>query len=138
VVGRCHHARPKYDHRQLHLGVHSGNSESATSLDVQEFRSSSGASTAWSLDVTGVVDTGVSTTAPNYPTLTPTSTNEAYFGYLVVPGSVSAGSTPGVVYQVDARDNQCAYDQSVSSTITPVASSSSQTFFSIGMLLKAV
>ncbi len=119
-------------------GSTSGNSESATSLDVQEFRSSSGASTVWSLDVTGVVDTGVSTTAPDYPTLTPTSTNEAYFGYLAVPGSVSAGSTPGVVYQVDARGNQCAYDQSVSSTITPAASSSSQTFFSIGMLLKAV
>jgi hypothetical protein len=43
-----------------------------------------------------------------------------------------------VVYQVDARGNQCAYDQSVSSTITPAASSGSQTFFSIGMLLKAV
>jgi hypothetical protein len=90
------------------------------------------------MDVTGVVDTGVPTTAPNYPTLTPTSTKEAYFGLLSVPGSVSAGSTPGVVYQVDARGNQCAYAESVSSTITPVASGSSQTFFSIGLLLKAV
>jgi IPT/TIG domain len=119
-------------------GSTSGNAESATALDVQEFRSSSGTSTVWSLDVTGVVDTGVPTTVPNYPTLTPTSTNEAYFGYLAVPGFVSAGSTPGVVYQVDARGNQCAYAQSVSSMITPVASGSSQTFFSIGMLLKAV
>jgi hypothetical protein len=119
-------------------GSTSGNAQSATALDVQEFHSSSGTSTVWSLDVTGVVDTGVPTTAPNYPTLTPTSTKEAYFGLLSVPGSVSAGSTPGVVYQVDARGNQCAYAQSVSSTITPVASGSSQTFFSIGMLLKAV
>jgi len=113
---------------------------SATSLDVQQLRSSSGASTVWSIDGTpGVVDTGVSTTAPNYPSLTPTSTNEAYFGYLQVPGSVDAGTTPGVVYQVDARGNQCAYAQSVSSAITPVASSiASQTFFSIGLLLKAV
>ncbi len=119
-------------------GSTSGNSESATSLDVQEFQSSAGAAAVWSLDVTGIVDTGASTTSPSYPTLTPASANEVYFGYLAVPGSVGSGSTPGVVYQVDARGNQCVFNTSVSTSITPIASSGSQTFFSIGMLLKAL
>ena len=115
-----------------------GTSESATSLDVQEFHSSIGAGTVWAVDANGVVDTGASTTTPNYPTLTPTGSHRAYFGYLSVIGSVSAGTTPGVVYQPDLRGNQCAYDVDVSAAITPTASSvASQTFFSIGMLLKA-
>ena len=118
-------------------GSTSGNSESATSLDVQEFRSSAGASTVWTLDAVGKVDTGVAATAPYYPTLTPSATNELYFGYLAVPASVGTGPTPGVVYSTDARGNQCAYDVSVSATITPTASSKSQTFISIGMLLQA-
>jgi hypothetical protein len=91
----------------------------------------------WAVDVTGKVDTGTASSTPSYPTLTPSSPGEAYFGYLAVPGSVSAGSTPGCVYQGDARGNQVVYDTSVSSTITPKASSSSQKFSSIGMLIKA-
>jgi hypothetical protein len=114
-----------------------GSSTSATSLDVQEFRSTAGASTVWSVDVTGKVDTGVASTTPSYPTLTPSSTGELYYGYLAVPGSVSPGSTPGCVYQGDARGNQVVFDTSVSSTITPKASSSSQKFSSIGMLIEA-
>ena len=115
-----------------------GTSESATSLDVQEFHSSMGGGTVWAVDATGVLDTGVSTTTPRYPSLTPTGSHEAYFGYLAIPGWVSAGSTPGVVYQPDVRGNQCAYDVDVSASITPTTSSvASQTFFSIGMLLKA-
>ena len=115
-----------------------GTSESATSLDVQEFHSSIGAGTVWAVDASGVVDTGTPTTTPHYPALTPTGSHEAYFGYLAIPGWVSAGSTPGVVYQTDLRGNQCAYDVDVSAAITPTASSvASQTFISIGMLLKA-
>ena len=119
-------------------------SPSAASLDVQEFRPSSGAATSWSLDVEGVeyASTGAGTTGPYFPALTPTSpsTNEAYFGYLAVPGSVTTvnGTPTGVVYQVDLRGNETAYDESVSSNVAPVTSSAtSQTFFSIGMLLSA-
>jgi hypothetical protein len=119
-------------------GSTEGTSDSATSLDLQEFRSSSGASTAWSLDGTGTNDTGASSTTLQYPTLTPSSTSELYFGYLAVPGSLSDGSTPDCVYQTDARGNQIVYGTPVSSTISPTASSSSaQTWASIGMLIQA-
>ena len=119
-------------------GSTTGTSESATSVDLQEFRSSSGASTVWSVDTTGKVDNGSSSTTLLYPTLTPSSTSELYFGYLAVPGSLSPGSTPGCVYQQDARGNQIVYDTSVSSTITPRATTSTaETWASIGVLFKA-
>jgi len=109
---------------------------------VQEFASSAGSATAWSVDKTGSVDTRVATTDPNYPTLTPTSGQEAYFGYVAVPGSLGSGTTPGVVYQFDARGNQTAYNVSVSSPISPSAptspSGTDETFSSIGMLVRAV
>jgi IPT/TIG domain len=114
----------------------------ATSVDVAEFHSASGASTVWSLDVTGKVDTNTSSSTLSYPTLTPGSGPELYFGYLAVPGTLSAGSTPGVTYQTDLRGNQVADDPSVSSSITPTAVSQdtppTTTFASIGLLMRAV
>src|SRR4029077_17361225 len=114
----------------------------ATSVDVAEFHSSSGASTVWSLDVTDKVDTNKSSSTLSYPTLTPASGPELYFGYLAVPGTLSAGSTPGVTYQTDLRGNQVAYDAAVSSSITPTAVSQdtppTSTFASIGFLMRAV
>ncbi|MDQ1663501.1 MAG: hypothetical protein QOJ68_3481, partial [Blastococcus sp.] len=118
-------------------GATAGTSESASSIDVQEFASSAGTSTVWSVDKTGKVDDGTTATTLDYPTLTPSAPPEAYFGYLAVPGSVSPGNTSGVVYQSDARFNQVIYDVSVSGTITPTATSSAQTYSSIGMLLTA-
>ena len=118
-------------------GSTAGNSESASSVDVQEFRSSAGASTVWSVDKTGKDDSGVASTTLKYPTLSPSSPPETYFGYLAVPGAIDSGTTSGVTYQTDARYNQVAYATSVSGTITPTATSSSQTYSSIGMLLSA-
>jgi hypothetical protein len=119
-------------------GSTQGTSESATSVDLQEFKSSSGAATVWTVDKFGKVDNGNTVTTVSYPTLTPASTSELYFGYVAVPGSVNSGSTPGCVYQFDARGNQIVYDTSVSSTITPTApSNGSQTFASEGMLVEA-
>ena len=113
----------------------------ATSVDVAEFHSASGAATVWWLDVTGKVDTNTSSSTLSYPTLTPGSGPELYFGYLAVPGTLSAGSTPGVTYQTDLRGNQVAYDPSVSSTISPTAVSQdtppTSTFASIGLLMRA-
>ena len=113
----------------------------ATSVDVREFQSSSGAATVWSLDTTGKLDTGVSSSTLSYPTLSPNPGPELYFGYLAVPGTLSAGSTPGVTYQTDPRGNQVAYDVSVSSTITPTAVSQdtppSTTFTSSAFLMRA-
>jgi hypothetical protein len=114
----------------------------ATSVDVAEFHSSSGAGAVWSADGTGKVDTNKSSSTLSYPTLTPGSGPELYFGYLAVPGTLSAGSTPGVTYQTDLRGNQVAYDPSVSSAITPTAVSQdtppTSTFASIGLLMRAV
>ncbi|HEU5001560.1 MAG TPA: IPT/TIG domain-containing protein, partial [Actinomycetota bacterium] len=112
-------------------------SSTATSLDLQEFSSSAGASTVWSVDATGKVDNGVASTTLRYPSLSPSSSSELYWGYLAVPGSLNAGATPGCSYQYDARSNQVVYCPSVSSTIAPTASSSSQTYSSIGMLVQA-
>ena len=118
-------------------GSTAGTNESATSVDVQQFSSSAGISTVWAADGTGKVDDGNIATTLNYPTLTPSSTPAAYFGYLAVPNSVSPGSSAGVVYQTDARYNQVVYDTAVTGTITPTARSSAQTYASIGMLLAA-
>ncbi|MBI1375927.1 MAG: hypothetical protein GC157_00365 [Frankiales bacterium] len=118
-------------------GSATGSSQSATSVDVQELASSSGAATVWSLDATGRVDTGVSTSSPTYPTLAPTSTHEAYVGYLAIPSWVRKGSTPGAVYQTDARGNQVVHLVSVDSTVTPSTTGPQQTFTSAGMLLRA-
>ena len=113
----------------------------ATSVDIRQFQSSSGAATVWSLDTTGKLDSGVSSSTLSYPTLSPSSGPELYFGYLAVPGTLSAGSTPGVVYQTDPRGNQVAYDASVSSSITPTAVSQdsppSTTFTSSAFLMRA-
>jgi len=120
-------------------GSANGNTESATSVDVQEFSSSAGAATIWSVDQFGKVDGTTPSTAPTYPTLGPSnpSNAEAYFGYMAVPQSVGAGSTPGVVYQSDVRANQVVYDPSVSGSITPTSSSAGTTWASIGMLVGA-
>lgn len=118
-------------------GSTAGTSDSATSLDVQEFSSTAGASTVWTLDRTAQIDTGVAATTLSYPTLSPSSTREAYVGYLALPGYANYGSTPGVVYQTDSRGNQTSYATSVSSTLTPTATASSQTYAAIAMLLQA-
>lgn len=105
---------------------------SATSVDVQQF-SAPGAT--WGVDVTGSNDTNVAGTNPPFPTLTPTSGTECYFGYLAIPGSVTAGSTPGCVYQADVRGNETVYNVAVTSTITPNTTSSSQVSVAAAMLL---
>jgi hypothetical protein len=120
-------------------GSTSGNAESATALDVQEFRSSSGTSTVWSADGTNVVDPGFTqSTAPVFPTLTPPRPNDVYFGYLAVYDFVTPVPVTGVVFQGDLRGNWTAYDASVPlAGITPTTSGGSQTYFSIAMLLSA-
>lgn len=111
-------------------------SGAATSLDVQEMQSSAGAATTWSLDTTGTLDTGVAGTAM-YPSLTASASGEAYSGYVAVPGYASPGSTAGVTYATDARGNQVAYAPAVSGTLQPAAAGATQTYASIGMLLRA-
>jgi hypothetical protein len=109
--------------------------QSATSLDVQVFGSSAGASATWKLDQTGEIS---GDSSPDYPTLTPSGSAEVYFGYLAT-GVAQAGSTPQCVYTLDQRSNQTVYQPSVSATIQPSAGSDSGgSNFSLGMLLYAV
>jgi hypothetical protein len=114
-----------------------GDPNSALSLDLQEFTASSNPATVWGLDTSAHMDIGPTTSTPDYPSLTPSSTAEVYFGYLAVTGVAAGGTTLGCVYQDDQRSNQIVYQRSVSTTIQPVATSDSGTSFSIGMLLTA-
>lgn len=114
---------------------------SASSLDIHEFSSSEGTASQWSVDMTGQLDTQTASSTPSYPTLTPSAAPEAYYGYIAVPGSLNPGTTPGVVYQSDARGNQTAYDVNVSMTITPQGNAPSMTMEkseSIALLLRAM
>jgi hypothetical protein len=111
---------------------------SAVSLDLEQFRSAAGAKSAWSLDTAGRLDDGTASATPHYPALTPATPGELYVGYLAVQSTVSAGTTPGCVYQNDARGNQVVYQASVSAPISPAAvTAASGPFASIGMLIAA-
>jgi hypothetical protein len=76
---------------------------SAVSLDVEQFRSAAGAKSAWSLDTAWRLDDGTASATPHCPALAPATPGELYVGYLAVQSTVSAGTTPGYVYQDDAR-----------------------------------
>ncbi|HLG66527.1 MAG TPA: IPT/TIG domain-containing protein [Acidimicrobiales bacterium] len=92
-----------------------------TDLALQEFAASTGAQTTWSKDVAGGQANPSSTAVP-YPSLTPTSSGELYFGYAVLPDAPPAGgSTPGFTFDITADGNIVAFDPSVTSTVAPVA-----------------
>lgn len=109
----------------------------STEMACQEFSPSTGANTVWVIDVVGGISSGASTSPP-YPSLTPTSTGELYFGFIQWPGSGSGGGTTGFTYQTDANGNQVAYNLNVSGTVSPVASSASQVSSAGGVLLRAM
>ena len=86
----------------------------ATSI-AQEFSSSAGSGTTWGVDQAGTLANGSSTTM-TYPSLSPTSTAELYYGYADGEGGAgSAGSTSGFTYDATAGGNEVAYDTNVSS-----------------------
>jgi sugar (pentulose or hexulose) kinase len=66
-----------------------------TNVDVvaQEFTAGLGSATTWSQDG-GAGQSNLSSSAVDYPSLTPSGSGELYFGYAWVPGTASAGSTP--------------------------------------------
>lgn len=109
----------------------------STELACQEFSPSTGANTAWVIDVVGSLSSGASTSPP-YPSLTPTSTGELYFGFIQWPGTGSGGGTSGFTYQTDANGNQVAYNLNASGTVSPVASSASQVSSAGAVLLRAI
>ncbi len=92
--------------------------------EAQEFTTGQGASTVWTLDKTGHQENASSTTL-TYPSLTPAAAGELYFGFIDMPDSPSAGSTPGVTYYTTPDFNQLAYDpNSGAGALQPTSSQS--------------
>ncbi len=92
--------------------------------EVQEFTAGLGSGSVWSLDKTGTIENASSTTV-TYPSLTPTSAGELYFGYVDLPETPSAGSTLGFTYATTADANQIAYDPDCGSgAVQPTSSQS--------------
>ena len=82
----------------------SGATPSAIRLTGQEFSSTIG---SWSFDVQGHLDGSGTNT---WPSLTPVSDGELYYGWAWNSGSESAGSTAGYVYGDDGHGNGVAYN----------------------------
>ena len=94
-----------------------------TEYDAQEFTAGLGSNTVWSVDTTATHN-GSSSTSVAFPSLTPSGSDELYFGYAVEANTASAGSTSGFTYGVTAEGNVVAYDPNVSGTVSPTASQS--------------
>jgi hypothetical protein len=109
-----------------------------TDLAAQEFSSGLGPTTSWSKDTGAGQDNVSSSTNVLFPTMTPASSGELYFGYAWVQGTSSAGSTSGVSYDVTADGNLVCFDTSVSSALTPIGSQpDSLPSASMGVLITA-
>lgn len=98
----------------------------------QEFSSTLG---SWTLDGQANLDGSGTNT---WPSLTPASSGELYFGFASNSNSASKGSTSGYVYQVTSQGNGCAFDPSCGTSATsPVWADSTQVFGSM-ILVKEV
>lgn len=67
----------------------------------------------WAIDNSGVNYNTTTSTAINYPSLTPTNSSELYTGYAWGQYAMTAGTTPGYTYVATAAGNYLAYDTSV-------------------------
>jgi hypothetical protein len=94
-----------------------------TGLAAQEFSSSKGAATTWSLD-TGAGISNASSTTVTFPKLTPAGSGELYVGYAPVANTGAGGSTAGVTYATTADADVTAYDTNVSAALQPTATQS--------------
>src|SRR5271154_5770736 len=81
---------------------------------------------AWSVDKTGAASNS-SETSYNMASLSPSGTGELFFGFAVVGGAATAGSSSGFTYTVDDNANLVAYDTNVSSAVDPAGSQSGGT-----------
>ncbi|HTZ08842.1 MAG TPA: IPT/TIG domain-containing protein, partial [Acidimicrobiales bacterium] len=86
-----------------------------TGIAAQEF-----SATGWSLDTGGGI-VNASSTAAAFPKLTPSATNELYFGYDEIAQSGSAGTSAGFSYATTADADVVAYDTTVSAAVQPSA-----------------
>jgi hypothetical protein len=109
-----------------------------TEINAQEFASSTGAGTAWSVDRVGRAIDSTTTSAMDFPALTSRNAGELYVGYATPYNFAVAGSTSGVTYDVSSNGNLFVYDTSVSGTLRPIgAQTPSGAAWAVGALLKA-
>ena len=94
-------------------------SSDSAEYGAQEFSAGLGASTVWALDGSGGTN-GISSTTVPLPSLTPSTSDELYFGYGEVANTAAAGSTSGFTFTV-SNGNIVAYDPGVSGPVTPEA-----------------
>jgi hypothetical protein len=93
-----------------------------TELTTQEFSSSLGSHTYWSVDI--YADAGIHNVPSKnvtFPALTPHGSGELYFGYASGSSTGSAGSTPGFTYSVTPGGNIVTYDSNASAPVQPTA-----------------
>ncbi len=81
-------------------------------LVTEEFTMHSANST-WAIDNSGFNYNTTTSTAINYPSLTPTNSSELYTGYSWAQYTMSAGTTPGYSYVATTAGDQVAYDTAV-------------------------
>jgi hypothetical protein len=101
----------------------------------QEFTAGAGAT--WAPGASG--ESISRTSAVTFPTLTPATAGELYFGYGFVTGTGSAGSTPGFTYTVTpATTDVVTWDTNLTTTASPTASQTSTGSGAIGGLFTAI
>ncbi len=103
----------------------------------QEFSSSLGASTVWATDKTGTSNGASSTTVP-FPSLTPTSSPELYFGYAEVANTATTAASSGFTSVVTNNGNSVTYDTDVMGAVSPTTTQSPAGLSTaVGVLLSA-
>lgn len=103
-----------------------GNSSLAAvgvSMFAQQFHSSAGSGTSWSIDATGTGRTNGSSTSVTFPTVVPSgSGGRAYIGLGWTTNTAqTTGATSGYTVQVAGTNNMFVYNPNVSTSQSPVA-----------------
>lgn len=111
----------------------SGTAPSGFEITGHEFHSSAG---AWALDVQGNLDSAGTASGPS---LTPATSGELYFSFNNTLTSLSAGSTPGYVYNVNSDGDGNTYNLSCAFNVaTAPVWGGATARFGIAVLMKEV
>jgi hypothetical protein len=109
------------------LAVTWGGSFTSTLLDIYQF-STGVDDNVWTVDQSGGTPAGAASGTIAFGSLTPTGTNELYFGASTSGNSPTNGSTAGFVYDQDNVPNVNCYNVAVSAAVAPTATQSSALF----------
>ena len=108
-------------------------------LDAQEFASSLGSLTVWSVDGNQAAGQEGTTGPATAPTLTASGSNELYYAFFVLQGTTGSGSGSGFTFSVNSDGNVMGYDTNFSGSAAPTFSiaGGSTTWQACDLLLKA-